>query len=281
MNTKNYFLIGTILIFVTACNNQSAVDKANHERDSLAAIVNQRDASLTDFVASFDEVERNLDSIAVKQNIVSKSTENATEFKTSSKDHINAQIAAINDLMDQNRKKLASLNAKLKSVNGKNAQLQKMIQTLNEQLTQKDKELAELNEKLAGLNAQVTLLQTSVETLNQNVSEKTTALHTAYYVIGKQKDLEAAKIIDRTGGLLGIGKTTKLSSNVDNSKFTRVDYTQMGSIPVDSKKIKIVTTHPSGSYNLDKDGKDVVKSILITDPEKFWSASKYLVVVKD
>ncbi len=281
MNMKNYFLIGTILIFVTACSNQSEVDKANHERDSLAAIVNQRDASLYDFVASFDEVERNLDSIAVKQNIVSKSTENATEFKASSKDHINAQIAAINDLMDQNRKKLASLNAKLKSVNGKNAQLQKMIQTLNEQLTQKDKELAELNEKLAGLNAQVTLLQTSVETLNQNVSEKTTALHTAYYVVGKQKDLEEAKIIDRTGGLLGIGKTAKLSANVDNSKFTRVDYTQMGSIPVDSKKMKMVTTHPAGSYTIDKDGKDVVKSILITDPEKFWSASKYLVVVKD
>jgi uncharacterized coiled-coil protein SlyX len=278
---KNYLIIGTILLFVTACSNQSEVDKANRERDSLAAILNQRDASLDEFVNSFNDVERNLDSIAVKQNLISKSTENAGEFKTTSKERINSQIAAINNLMEENRKKLASLNAKLKSVNGKNAKLEKMIATLNEQLAQKDKELAELNEKLAGLNAQVTLLQTSVDTLNQTVSQRTTALHTAYYVIGKEKDLQEAKIIDRTGGLLGIGKTAKLSENVDNSKFTRVDYTQMGSIPVDSKKIKIVTTHPAGSYSLDKDGKDMVKSILITDPEKFWSASKYLVVVKD
>jgi uncharacterized coiled-coil protein SlyX len=278
---KNYFLIGTILFFVTACSNQSEVDKANRERDSLAAIVNQRDSSLNEFMTSYNEVERNLDSIAVRQNIVTKSTENAGEFKATSKDRINAQIAAINNLMEENRKKLATLNAKLKSSNGKNAQLQKMIQTLNEQLAQKDKELAELNEKLAGLNAQVTLLQTSVDTLNQTVSVRTTALHTAYYVIGKEKDLEAAKIIDRSGGVLGLGKTDKLSTTFDNSKFTRVDYTQMGSIPIESKKVKIVTTHPAGSYSLDKDGKDMVKSILITDPEKFWSASKYLVVVKD
>ncbi len=278
---KNYLLIGTILLFVTACSNQSEVDKANRERDSLAAIVNQRDSSLNEFMTSYNEVERNLDSIAVRQNIVSKSTENAGEFKATSKDRINAEIAAINNLMEENRKKLATLNAKLKSSNGKNAQLQKMIQTLNEQLAQKDKELAELNEKLAGLNAQVTLLQTSVDTLNQAVAVKTTALHTAYYVIGKEKDLEEAKIIDRSGGVLGLGKTDKLSTTFDNSKFTRVDYTQMGSIPVESKKIKIVTTHPAGSYSLDKDGKDMVKSILITDPEKFWSASKYLVVVKD
>ena len=98
---------------------------------------------------------------------------------------------------------------------------------------------------------------------------------------GKTKDLENAKIIDRTGGLLGIGRTSKLSADFDESQFTQVDFTQMGAIPVDSRNVKIITSHPSDSYSLTKDKKDVVKCIVIIDPEKFWANSKYLVVVKE
>ena len=277
---KKYFVTAAILFLFAACTNRSEVDRANYQRDSLEAIVNQRDSSLNDFVTSFNEVERNLDSVAVKQNILTMTASNTGELQTSTKDHINAQIAAINNLMDENRKKLSNLSSKLKNSNKKNVQLLKIIKTLNEQLAAKDKELAALNEKLESLTGQVGQLQTSVDTLSRTVTSQTTALHTAYYVIGKSKDLQEAKIIDRTGGVLGIGRTSKLSSHFDNSKFTRVDYTQMGAIPVDSKNAKIITTHPADSYSLDKD-KNLVKSILITDPQKFWSASRYLVVIKD
>jgi hypothetical protein len=34
--------------------------------------------------------------------------------------------------------------------------------------------------------------------------------------------------------------------------FTKKDYTQTTVIPVNSKRIKIVTTHPTGSFSLDK-----------------------------
>lgn len=277
---KNYFITAAVILLLAACTNQSEVDRANHQRDSLMAIVNQRDSSLNDFVTSFNEVERNLDSVAVKQNMLTMTASNAGELQPNAKDHINAQISAINNLMDENRKKLASLSNKLKSSNKKNSQLLNIIKTLNEQLAAKDKELAALNEKLESLTGQVGQLQTSVDTLSRTVTSQTTALHTAYYVIGKSKDLQEAKIIDRTGGVLGIGRTSRLSSHFDNSKFTRVDYTQMGAIPVDSKNAKIITIHPSDSYSLDKD-RNLIKSILITDPQKFWSASRYLVVVKD
>ena len=278
---KKYILFGFLALTISACTNKSSTDQVTRERDSLLSIINQRDSSLNDFIASFTDVERNLDAVAAKQNVISKSTNQTGEMQQNTKEKLNAEIAAINDLMDENRKRIADLNKKLKGSNSKNVQLQKMIQMLNEQLEQKDKELAELNEKLSSLNAQVALLQTSVDTLNMTVAEQKVALYTAYYVIGHAKDLQAAKIIDRSGGLLGIGRTAKLSSNFDNSKFTRVDYRQIGSIPIDSKSIKIVTTHPAGSYSLDKDKKDVIKSLVITDPQKFWSASKYLVIVKD
>jgi len=65
---------------------------------------------------------------------------------------------------------------------------------------------------------------------------------------------------------------------IKNDNFTKIDYTQISTIPVNSKKVELVTTHPDGSYKIEKNN-DLVSDILITDPEKFWSASKYLVVL--
>lgn len=285
---KTHLFIAAAAIMVSSCN-QAELDKSSHDKDSLQSVVNERDISLNDFIASFNEVESNLDSIAVRQHIILSHTDKNTELKKDQKARINSEIQAINELMEQNRKKLADLNHKLKNSGNKNAELMKTIATINNQLAHKDQELAELNTKLLELNAQVATLNTSVDTLNkrnqaqsQTIDERTMALHTAYYVMGKSGELKDAKIIDRQGGLLGIGRTSKLNSDFDNSKFTRIDYTQTSSIAVNSD-MKIITSHPTGTFMLEKDAKDkdIVKNIVITDPEKFWSTSKYLVIVKN
>jgi DNA repair exonuclease SbcCD ATPase subunit len=285
---KNYIIIAAAAFLMSACNQNELTD-SKQKNDSLMSVVNERDAAINEFIASFNEVESNLDSVAVRQHIISANTEQKGELKQNQKEHINAEIAAINDLMEQNRKKLADLDRKLKGSTHKNKELEKMIATINNQLEQKNVELTALNEKLNSLNAEVAQLQTSVTTLTEEshaksltIAEDTKALHTAYYVVGKSGELQDAKIIDRKGGLLGIGKTSKLTADFDNTKFTRIDYTQIGSIAVNSE-MKMITSHPSDSYTLDKDARDKnkVKNIVISNPEKFWSTSKYLVVVKD
>ena len=285
---KYYFLIAVAALLFSSCK-QKELDQSNHDKDSLMGVVSEREASLNDFIASFNDVERNLDSVAAKQHVIVQTTDKTGELKPNQKTRINDEIAAINALMDQNRKKIAALNSKLKSSGNKNAQLEKTIETLNEQLVQKYAELKELNSRLDALNAQCAQLETSVNILtaendakSQTISDVTTALHTAYYVVGKSKELKDDKIIDRKGGLLGIGKTSKIAADFDNSKFTKIDYTQTTTIPVNSE-MKMITSHPSDSYTLDKDAsdKDKVTNIVITNSEKFWSASKYLVVVKD
>jgi predicted nucleic acid-binding Zn-ribbon protein len=288
---KKYFLIGAFCVALVGCNtHEKELATLNRDRDSLMSLINMRDSSINEFVTSYNEIEKNLQDVAQKQNVIAMNVDKKSgELKQSSKDRINSEIHAINELMDQNRKQISELNRKLKNSNVKVAGFEKMIASLNEQITQKDNELTELNTKLASLNTQVAQLQTSVDTLGsitqrqgETINEQTASLHSAYYVVGKSKELQDSKVIDKTGGLLGIGKTSKLSNRFDNSKFTKIDYTQTTTIPVNSDA-KIVTTHPSDSYELDKDAKNKNKIIdlRITNPEKFWSASKYLVVIKD
>lgn len=271
------------LLMMASCKNALTDEKVIYQRDSLMAVINERDSSLDDFFSSFNEVEGNLNLVATKQNIILSNSEQG-DIKASQKERINNEINAINELMDQNSQKLKDLTRKLNRSSSKNSKLEKTIKLLNEQLTQKYKELEDLNVRLNALNGQVALLQTSVDTLSRQniaqaktISDKTFESHVAYYVVGESKELQKSNLIDKEGGVLGMGRTNKLNSDLDNSKFTKIDYTQITSIPVNSKNMNLITTHPADSYTLDKTGK-MINKLIITNPEKFWSASKYLVL---
>ena len=286
---KLIFIIPAALLFISSCKpaGPSAADIKN---DSLTSVVDNRDSSLADFINTFNEIESNLDSVAARQQIITMGTDNIHgEFKGKKKEHINAQIAAINELMERNRKEMEGLKQRLKSSGRNNALLEKTIKTLTIQLSQKDYELCELNLKLDALNVKVTKLVATVDSLDsQNymksliINAQTKDMQIAYYRIGEAKELREDKIIDRKGGVLGIGRTSGLSEDFNTNTFTKIDYTKTTVIPVNGDGIKIITSHPTDSYKLDKDDtkKDRTTDLVILDPVKFWSASKYLVIVR-
>jgi len=69
-------------------------------------------------------------------------------------------------------------------------------------------------------------------------------------------------------------------SDFNKDAFTQIDYTTTNTISMDSKDVKLVSTHPTGTYKIKREN-NKVKGIEITDPENFWKASKYLVVVTE
>ncbi len=284
---KIIFAVIAILSLAACKPNES--EKSNPKIDSLTAIINERDASLNDFVNSFNEIESNLDAVSEKQKIISSYAGPKGELNKDKKERINAEITAINELMTKNRNEIDALTKKLKGSKNKNALLEKTIASLTEELSKKDMELISLNQQLALLDSKITTLNTLVDSLTMHnyikskiINAQTADLHSAYYRVGRKRELKNEKIIQQKGGVLGVGKTVTLSENFDNSKFTAIDYTQTTTIPIDGNNVKIITNHPTDSYTLieDKTKDPVITSLAVTSPEKFWSASKYLVIVK-
>ena len=286
---KILFIPIAFLFFTSACNH-TELKQSNQSNDSLISVVNARDSSLSKFMESFNQIESNLDSVAAKQQMISINTgKSHGEFKGSKKARINAEITAINYLMTKNRREIEDLKKRWKGSKTQNAILEKTIITMTNQLTQKDCELCEMNLKLDALNLKAIKLVTMVDSLDEQnylksviIDDQTADLHTAYYITGEAKELRDENIIDRKGGLLGIGRTSKLTENFDTRRFTRINDNFTTSIPVNGDDIKIITNHPTDSYTLDKDAtkKDRTKNLVITNPKKFWSSSKYLVIVK-
>ena len=285
---KKLILIALPIVGMTlfGCENyKEQAAQLTRERDSLVSLNVAGTQTIDEFSTTLTDVENSLGKITEKQNSIAMTADRNPEAARNSRERLNAQIEEINRMMQENKEKVEQLTKKIKGSNASAAKFQKMVKSLQEQLTQKEQELALLNEKLAGLNVELATLKTnfdSLSTTNQNqatvIADQTTKIHTAYYTVGNYKNLRDKQVLSKKGGVLGLGKKATVVPAIKNDNFTKIDYTQISTIPVNSKKVELVTTHPDGSYKIEKNN-DLVSDILITDPEKFWSASKYLVVL--
>jgi len=272
-------------LFTGCDNNEKELARLANEKDSLIAVASIKDKSIEEFVTSFEEIQGNLAEITAKQETIAEKTEGNPEMSTNTRERINAEIATIKQLMDESKAKVDELNKKVKSSNSRIRKFEKMIASLNEQIATKDSQLVVLNDQLLALNTQVETLNTTVGTLStkdsvntKTIQDQTTKINTAYVAMGSYKKLRDEQVITRQGGFLGLGKEEELAANINQEAFTRVDITQLSNIPVNTKEVEMVTVHPMDSYSIEKQD-DKVSEIRITDPEKFWSTSKYLVVM--
>ena len=65
--------------------------------------------------------------------------------------------------------------------------------------------------------------------------------------------------------------------NVNKDYFTEIDIRTTKEIKLYSKSADVLTSHPAGSYAMEEDDKGQL-TLKITNPEQFWSISKYLVI---
>lgn len=285
---KKLLMIAAAAILAAGCHNYKAdVEALNKDKETLVNDAKQKNAMIDEFVSSMNEIETNLNAVTEKQAAINMSATNP-EMTRSQKERINEEIASINDLMKTNKDKIADLQKKIKGSGKRIAEFEKMVASLQQQIEGKDKELADLNTKLNDLNGQVATLNTNVTSLTSQNDEKTKVIadqtekmHTAYYTKGTYKELENKKVLTKEGGFLGLGKEQKVTNDFNPDAFSKVDITQTKVIPIESRNAKIITTHPSNSYVLETKEKDkkYVTNLVINDPDQFWKASKYLVVM--
>ena len=137
------------------------------------------------------------------------------------------------------------------------------------ELDAKNIHISELDQTISSLNTHVSDLKTESSQKSATIQAQDKQLNTAWFVFGTKKELKEQRIIDGS---------RVLESNFNKSYFTKIDIRVEKEIKLYSKYAKILTMHPSDSYTLQKDAnKQYV--LRITNPQIFWSTSKYLVIL--
>ena len=279
-----FFVIIILTNFLVSNCSKGSDESENSIKDSIENVsgnlngkLNEKDAAIQELVSSFNEIQENLNAIKEKEKIISKVTSDG-DVK-SKEDQIKEDIQSIYDLMAKNKDRIGSLSKKLKNSKLKIEGLEKMIENMQATLNLKDSEIEELKTKIEGLNVELSNLTTNYKAVENESNQKTEIINTAFYAIGTSKELKEKNVITKEGGIIGLGKTTKLSSDFNKEYFTKINIEKTTSINLGAKKIKMLTTHPSSSYKLV--GEKPIEKLEITNTKEFWSASKYLVIILD
>jgi hypothetical protein len=246
----------------------------------------ERDSVISEWIMTFDEIEKNIAMIREKEELIAVNSANA-EISKDRKQKILDDISMINTLLQQNKKKIVSLTSQLRKSGGSMKVLQNKITELEASMKQNELEIAELKSSLIvkkfeveQLNTQMTYLQDTLAQKDMTISTQTYIMNKAFYVSGTYKELKDKGLLTKEGGFIGIGRTESLTGNFSDDSFVQIDLSQTISIPVNSKSAKLISEHPLGSYEFMLDDDKNVMSIAINDPLEFWKISKYAVVEK-
>jgi len=239
----------------------------------------QKDSTILAYVKSMNDIQDILDSIKTTEKILSVNISGVENKNNSIND-----IRAIEAQLVRYHKEIYSLQDKLKRENAQNSEIERMNKHLSMELAEKDsdisyyqRELLSMNDSLKAVARQFNDTMVVVNRQKSTINDMTNEMHTIYYAVGSTKEFKKTGIITKTGGFIGIGRTTTLKQNFNGDYFTKGDMTQLHVIPLYSRFDKLVTVHPTDSYKVTDNKKS--DSLTITDPSAFWSTSKYLVIV--
>lgn len=280
---KKLFILALSAVALVACNQQGQKESdlmMQQQADSLNRIIQQKDNEINDMMGTLNEIEEGFRVINAAQNRVTlaKAGEGSNRAE-----RIRENIAQIQQQMEQNRELINKLKNQLRTSSVKGDELRKTIENLVKQMEEKDKEinqlrldlksrdirLAELGNEVADLTVETSQQKAEISQKAETISAQDKQLNTAWFVFGTKKELKEQHIIEN-------GRV--LQSNFNREYFTKIDIRVDKEIKLYSRSAQLLTAHPSSSYVLERDAnKQYV--LRITNPQLFWSTSKYLVVL--
>jgi len=285
---KVFFVAACVVIVAASCTDgKKSQLVVEQQRDSLERIINQKDNEINDMMSTLNDIEEGFRVISEAEGRVSVAKRGEGASATA---RIQENMQFISQAMQQNRELINKLRQQVRQSSVKGDQLKRTIENLTAQLAEKEEMLqqlraeldakdihiAELDETIAGLNDDVNKLEEDGVAKSKTISQQDKELHTAWFVFGTKKELKEQNIL--TTGFLK--KKQVMKEDVNLNYFTKIDIRVDKEIKLYSKGAEILTNHPAGSYTLERDAnKQYV--LRISNPQKFWSLSKYLVIEVD
>ena len=283
---KKLLLLTVGVVMLSSCGNMGRNEALKAQNDSLNIVLSERESELEEIMSAFNEVQEGFRLINEAEKRVD--LQNGAVEGSSASQKIREDIRFISEKLQSNRERIAELEKQLNNSKHASSQLKKafenlkaemlaktqQIETLQTELASKNIRIAELDDAIVGLNQHVNDLKAENVAKSKMVAAQDKALNTAWFVFGTSSELKEQKIISKK-----LLQKTKVLEGDDFNKdyFTQIDIRTDKEIKLYSKSAKLLTAHPEGTYELVKDDKGQL-TLVITNPNKFWSVSRYLVI---
>lgn len=280
-----------IALGLSSCVENSSKYKAlQAQLDSLQASHKVQGAELDELFATINEIEQGLSSIRESENILTVQTADGLEINQGSKEQLKQDVEAIQNAIKnyqaeikklqndkrlqsaQFKKRLSAMQKELKEKSDVIATISKQLEEKEAQIVLQSKQIATLDEVVSNLKDEVSTLTSEGSRLKAKVADQEAEIYSVYYIVGTKSELIEAGVMTK-GGLF---KSSKVSYQAEKDAFIRIDLREISEINTNASKAKVMSIHPKGTYAfVENDGE---MTLNISDPEKFWQQTKYLVI---
>lgn len=283
---KKLLLAVGCVVLLASCGNRAQNEALKAQNDSLSVALAEKDAEMEGILGALNEVQEGFRLINEAENRVDLQRDNVEGASGAQK--IKEDIRFISEKLQANREQIKKLEDQLKNSRYASAQMKKTLAGLKAELESRQQQIATMQSELAAKNIRIAELDDAVAGLSQNVKDlvaeneakaatvasQDKALNTAWFVFGTKSELKDQKIL--TQKFLQKKQVLK-DGDFNKDYFTQIDIRTDKEIKLYSKDAELLTTHPAGSYELVKDAKEQL-TLKITNPNEFWSVSRYLVI---
>ena len=167
------------------------------------------------------------------------------------------------------------------------AEYQRTLTEYREIVEDQKQEIAKLNTQVVALRVDRSRLIGENTTLADSVATLAEIDNTVFWIAGSKSDLLKRNVIAEEGGSRGLllvrrGKTLVPNRDVNEQLFTAINRVQTSEIPLPRGDVWYRIVSRQSLEFIDGASKGRVKGTLrIHSPEKFWAASRHLILVED
>ena len=288
MKNFKYFFIS--LFFLSCVSSSESVSDEIKVVDSLQKELNSKNEALVSlefdkvnndsivnlYALYLQKIKENINEINRQELLINKAKNNPDFFEKDTSNIIES-IKILSKKLQENESMIMALNNAVSQEKSKNSQFASKVSALNEEIAKSNREVYFLREELNSLNASFESVFNKYKLQNQTINKLNKKLNEVAYVVGSKLELLENGILTKSGGIIGIGKTRKLNSDLNTDYFTYVSKYDLKSIQLGYKTVRIITSHPSNSYKWFNKN-EVIDSLVILNQKDFWNNSKFLVL---
>lgn len=266
--------------------------------DSLVAIkndlINEVMAS-TQFVSDINTQIAKVHNLQAKRPTVQLTRESELSRVKDERDAVLGRITAVVARLDSAEGRIGTLRARAarlarrdSTLMGQIATYEKTIgelrSTVEQQRAQMQAIIDKQNVQIASLSQRVDTLQRQSAALGDTVTQLTTEKNTAFYVVGTRDELVKKGILVEEGRkrfLVFGGRQLEPARELDTSVFTRIDRLKDRTIKLPQGEFTILSRQNPEYVAPDsaRNGR-IAGGLTIQEPDRFWAASRFLIIVR-
>jgi regulator of replication initiation timing len=264
-----------------ATQQRVLMDKLSAQRDSVSLVLADANLFITKIDNSISRV-KGLQPAAAK-----KGSESGLEDQLRARKDLLRRVDALVARSRATARELADLKDKQAKLMAENGRLADENKALRDSLAAEVQHVADLTASIEQQAQAVAMLQARLDDLTKELGEARAAYAKAYYIIGTEDELIKKGIVVKEGGanllVKRVGRTLVPARDLKPDAFNAIDTREVHTIdvPDTTRKYQIVSRQSLDDAKVAmRDGNTFRGALEIPEAERFWSSSKYLIIVE-